>query len=266
MNKEQKSIGECTYCKKTFAKQGIYRHLKTHLQKKALDSKPGKSFLLKVEPNPDYWNKNVYFLALWIDGDTEMDDLDTFLRKIWLECCGHLSAFTDLNRRKLSRGGSMWDFFEAQELLEAGKTEEYEDLMEQAKGEIPMGRKIKNAVFNGMKIEYKYDFGSSTNLLITVMDEYPCKADEPIVILSRNEPLGVKCDICATHFAVEICTAHDWEEPSQFCEKCAKKHVKTCADFADYAAMPIVNSPRMGVCDYRGGTIDLKRDGALKVI
>lgn len=45
-----------------------------------------------------------------------------------------------------------------------------------------------------------------------------------------------------------------------FCKKCAKQHVKTCSDFADYAAMPVVNSPRMGVCAYDGGSIDKKRD------
>jgi hypothetical protein len=47
-----------------------------------------------------------------------------------------------------------------------------------------------------------------------------------------------------------------------FCEKCAKKHAKECEDFADgYAVMPVVNSPRMGVCAYEGGCIDTERDG-----
>jgi hypothetical protein len=47
-----------------------------------------------------------------------------------------------------------------------------------------------------------------------------------------------------------------------FCEKCAKKHAKECEDFADgYTVMPVVNSPRMGVCAYEGGCIDTERDG-----
>ena len=33
-----------------------------------------------------------------------------------------------------------------------------------------------------------------------------------------------------------------------------------CSDFDDYASMPVVNSPRMGVCGYEGGSIDLERD------
>jgi hypothetical protein len=40
---------------------------------------------------------------------------------------------------------------------------------------------------------------------------------------------------------------------------------KKCSDFDDYAAMPIVNSPRAGVCGYTGGTIDKERDGAYKM-
>lgn len=52
----------------------------------------------------------------------------------------------------------------------------------------------------------------------------------------------------------------DSEEDS-FCEKCAEKHGKKCDDFADYAGMPVVNSPRCGVCGYEGGIIDLERDG-----
>jgi hypothetical protein len=53
---------------------------------------------------------------------------------------------------------------------------------------------------------------------------------------------------------------HRYDAENTFCAKCAKKHAKTCVDFDDYAAMPIVNSPRMGVCGYEGGTIDKKRD------
>ncbi|MDR0835444.1 MAG: hypothetical protein LBN11_02540, partial [Tannerella sp.] len=55
---------------------------------------------------------------------------------------------------------------------------------------------------------------------------------------------------------------HDWEEDGLFCDKCGKKHAKTCPDFEEYAALPVVNSPRMGMCAYEGGSIDIERDGA----
>jgi hypothetical protein len=52
-----------------------------------------------------------------------------------------------------------------------------------------------------------------------------------------------------------------YDDNAEFCDKCAEKHAKKCEDFADYASMPVVNSPRMGVCGYEGGSIDTERDG-----
>lgn len=37
--------------------------------------------------DPQYW------LHLDVAGNAQLEDLDQFLRDIWLECCGHLSAF-----------------------------------------------------------------------------------------------------------------------------------------------------------------------------
>ncbi|MDR1544508.1 MAG: hypothetical protein LBS50_08930 [Prevotellaceae bacterium] len=124
-----------------------------------------------------------------------------------------------------------------------------------------MSRKTDKVFYKGLKLEYEYDFGSSTELLLTVVEEYPVKADEKIVLLSRNEPLEWLCDTCQKEPATQICTVHDWGNESQFCDKCAEKHAKKCKDFEEYAAMPIVNSPRMGVCGYTGGSIDIERDG-----
>ena len=253
-----KSEGKCLFCGKTFSKAGINRHLKTHLEDKFLENKTGTSFLLKIETNSRY-GVSPYFLSLWVNGETTMGKIDDFLREIWLECCGHLSAFRDPKRRQ--QGGGMWDFFEAQDLLEKGKIKEYEKLMEESAGEIPMSRKAKDVFYQDSKLEYKYDFGSTTELLITTLAQYPFKADKAIVLLSRNEPLKILCDTCKKAPATQLCTVHDWNEDSLFCEKCAKKHAKECEDFEDYAAMPVVNSPRMGVCAYEGGIIDVERDG-----
>jgi hypothetical protein len=71
------------------------------------------------------------------------------------------------------------------------------------------------------------------------------------------------CDECEKEIATQICIVHTWNGDGFFCNKCAKKHAKECSDFEDYAAMPIVNSPRMGVCAYNGGRIDTERDGVL---
>lgn len=171
-----------------------------------------------------------------------------------------MSSFTNPKNQEKARRG-MWDLFEAQDLLAKGKTKEYEKMMEEANGEIPKGRKVKAALTRNMKMDYEYDFGSTTSLQLTVVEEYPAKADKDIVLLSRNEPLELLCETCGKEPATQICSVCVDYEKNAFCKKCAKQHAKTCSDFADYAAMPVVNSPRMGVCGYEGGTIDTKRDG-----
>lgn len=173
----------------------------------------------------------------------------------------HPSAFRNPKNRRET--GGVWDYFEAMRLLEQGKIKQYEKLME-AVGEIPKSRKAEKVFVNGLKLEYKYDFGSSTNLLLTVVDKYPCRADEGIVLLSRNETLEWLCETCKKVPAKQICTVHNWDEYSRFCNKCAKKHAKTCEDFEDCADMPVVNSPRMGFCAYEGSVIDMERDRVFK--
>ncbi len=166
------------------------------------------------------WGTTPYFLSLWVDGDTTMKTIDKFLRDIWLECCGHLSKF---------HGAAMT-------------------------------KKAKDVFEKGLQLGYEYDFGTTTALTLTVVGEYPIKADKKIVLLSRNEPLEIMCSMCKKVPATQICSVCSYEEDAEFCDSCAKKHAKKCEDF-EYAGLPIVNSPRMGVCAYEGGTIDTERDG-----
>ena len=254
-----KSEGKCVFCDKAFSKGGINRHLQKHLEEKSLQNKPGKSFLLKIESDPR-WGAAPYFLSLWIDGETTMDTLDDFLRKIWLECCGHMSAFVNPDNARRHTG--MFDMMDAYDLLDQGRVKEYEKAMEELKGEVPLSRKAKKVFYKDLKLQYQYDFGSTTQLQVTVVGEYPIKADQKIVLLSRNEPLGLKCEQCEKNTAVVLCSVcFGYEDEGLFCPTCAKKHAKTCEDFRAYSAMPVVNSPRMGVCAYVGGEIDIERDG-----
>ena len=252
------SAGKCLYCNQEVKKAAITKHLDKHLAEKTGTGKAGKSFLIKIEPDTT-WGATPYFLQLWIDGETNMKEVDLFLRQIWLECCGHMSAFR--NPKLRNNGGGMWDFFEAENLIAKGKTKEYEKLMEESNGEVPKSRKAKDALHKDLKLEYEYDFGSTTVLQITAAAEYSIRADNKIVLLSRNEPPEILCETCGVKPAVKICSVCMGQDESAFCNECAKKHRKTCSDFKEYAAMPVVNSHRMGVCAYEGGTIDTKRDG-----
>jgi len=261
MQEKLKSEGVCLFCDKTFAKAGINRHLATHLKEK--ENAAGLSFLVKVEQNPR-WGKSPYFLSLWVDGEAKMKDIDMFFRDIWLECCGHMSAFRNPKHKR--SGFGMLDSMDAYEYLEQGNVAKYEKMMEEINGEVPMSKKAKDALYKELVLDYEYDFGSSTELTVTVVEEYPYKADKKIVLLSRNEPLEIICSMCKKVPATQICTVcGDFEYDAFFCDKCAKKHANKCEDFADYASMPIVNSPRMGVCGYNGGAIDTERDGVYKI-
>src|SRR5579863_2361800 len=88
-------IGTCYFCQEKFSKQSMTQHLKACKQRKAsfsVSSGEEKTnlFHLVVEGTyaPDYW------MHLEMPADLKLDDLDMFLRKTWVECCGHLSAFT----------------------------------------------------------------------------------------------------------------------------------------------------------------------------
>jgi hypothetical protein len=145
------------------------------------------------------------------------------------------------------------------------RDEEDEDFgYEKPDNEVPIAFKVSKVFEKGKKLDYQYDFGSTTYLAIEVKEEFAMPAQNSIVLLSRNEPLKIMCCDCGTSPATAICATHIHLPEGKgyfFCEKCAKKHGKKCEDFADYARLEVVNSPRMGVCAYEGGAVDTERDG-----
>jgi hypothetical protein len=272
MKEIMKSEGKCYFCGKMFAKSGINRHLNGHLNDIAKTGEAGSSFLVKVGTSKR-WGATPYFLSLWVDGDTKLETIDAFLRAIWLECCGHMSAVMDptFDGRKVDISDVVNQYYddETNEEGEDDKDDEgddddgdfFGDLWDDYEEDIPMGLQAGKLFTKGFALNYEYDFGSSTNLTLEVVSEYPIKAEKDIVLLSRNEPLSMICSSCGKAAATQICMACIYDEASYFCDKCARKHAKKCEEFDDYASMPIVNSPRMGVCGYTGGTIDIERDG-----
>jgi hypothetical protein len=252
MSEKITSQGRCVFCNKFFAKSSLVRHLTAHIEEKMKGGSPGKSFQIKIETAPR-WGGSGYFLNIWVDGNTTFGRIDTFLRQIWLECCDHLSAFQLPRKRNVSPINFLQEITKGKHWIG----------MESEFGEIPMSMKVKDILHKDLKLDYDYDFGSTTELQLTIVAEYATKADQPLVLLSRNEPLGQMCEACGKKPATQMCSVCVYNAKSMFCETCAKKHAKTCSDFDDYAAMRVVNSPRMGVCAYEGGSIDTERDGML---
>ncbi len=221
MDQELKSEGKCLFCNQSFSQKEIGKHLASHfvkMEKEDSNNKPEMYCHILVEAD-------AMFLHLLVKGNATMENIDLFLREIWLECCGHMSEFN------------------------------HKDI------KIPMTRKVEDVLANKEKISHDYDFGDTTTVWLKGIKNYKLKLKDSIVLLSRNEPLKLVCAKCSKGPAISICVACQWDF---YCKSCASKHKKECADFDDYANMPIVNSPRLGVCGYMGGSIDLERDGVYK--
>lgn len=229
-----KSEGKCVFCQKMYSKRGLGRHLATHLEQAAADTeRRGTALHLKVDAGE-------MFLHLLVNGTTRLSEIDGFLRGIWMECCGHMSSF-EIKGNRSGGGGGFMDGDEDFGLKKSSRAAE---------------------VFTrGTTVQYDYDFGSTTRVELSLVNAYPFAPEESLRLLTRNEPLPIRCHLCKKQPAVTICSVHMWDGACMFCEKCADKHAKKCEDFADYAAMDVVNSPRMGICAYEGGTIDRERDG-----
>jgi hypothetical protein len=224
MEQELQSFGKCLFCEQKLKQAEIGKHLTTHLAEIEVKEKA------KVKKNYHHIviEAGEMFLHILVDGNAKMKALDNFLRKIWLECCGHLSNFGHKNY-KISLSNTVSDIF------------------------MPK-----------VKIYHNYDYGSTTRIELKSVKTYLIPLKESLILLSRNEPLKLMCGTCKKQPAVSLCSVCIQDQFAFFCENCAEKHQEVCSDFENYANMPVVNSPRMGVCGYEGGTIDKGRDGAYK--
>lgn len=94
MAQRKQSKGTCAYCGKELSKGGITKHLTTCPQRQEAianaEKKKGNSELLYHLRVQDAY-RSEYWLDLEMRGSKTLQDLDTYLRSIWLECCGHMS-------------------------------------------------------------------------------------------------------------------------------------------------------------------------------
>ena len=117
-----------------------------------------------------YMNKHLSFceerMKKWAEETATLKDVDQFLRDIWLECCGHLSAF--------EIEGISYDVAPQDDFFWGPPSKS-------------MNYKLKTVLEKGMTFGYECDFGSTTELMITVVN-YRVRAarKEKIIILSRN--------------------------------------------------------------------------------
>lgn len=99
----------------------------------------------------------------------------------------------------------------------------------------------------GLKFSYEYDFGSTTNLSFRVVAELPgLPKKRSFALFARNEPPLIPCGQCSKP-ATQVCAEHVYEDAGWLCDACAAEH-----ECGEDMLMPIINSPRTGVCGYVG--------------
>jgi hypothetical protein len=221
MAEKERSRGACAYCGREFTRGGMARHLGACEKRKeavaAADGGKGATGTQLHLQVRDSWSGD-YWLSLEVDGAATLKHLDDYLRAIWLECCGHLSRF--------SSGG--W------------------------RSQIGMTRKV-GAVFRpGVELTHVYDFGDSTVTLVKAVDERAGKrtGKHAIALMARNAAPTIACQECGAP-ATRLCTGCRYEddEPGTLCDAHAESHPHE----DDYGEpMPLVNSPRTGMCGYAG--------------
>lgn len=221
MAQQKQSRGKCAFCGKEMAKGGLSKHLATCQERKeainAANQKSGQPQQLYHLQVQDAYLRD-FWLHLEMNGSATLKDLDKYLRAIWLECCGHLSQF--------SVGG--W-----------------------GGSEIAKSRRIAQVFDPGVELTHIYDFGTSSETLIKAVGAREGKplTKHPIFLMARNDPPEVYCIECdqpAKWLCMEC--LYELEEPGTLCDKHAKTH-----PHEDYGEpVPLVNSPRVGMCGYVG--------------
>jgi hypothetical protein len=207
---KKSSFGICQACGARKGKAAMFAHLRDCMpaQVGAGSSRvPDPLLLLRAEARsfPTFW------LDVAVKQEGKLKDIDRFLRRIWLECCGHISEFSTGTYHTVS-----------------------------------MNTKVSEAFARGDRLRYVYDFGSSTELVVRLLDVVNAPSKGTVRLAARNEPPTWPCDACGTA-ATAVCTQCLYEGKGFCCSAHVSSH-----DCGEDMLLPVVNSPRMGVCGYTG--------------
>jgi hypothetical protein len=202
------SIGKCNNCGIKLEKNEMINHIQKCAKTTDNQGVEGLIIQLLIEADkmPEYW--------LLVEGINKatFQQLDSCLRKIWLECCDHLSRFYEM-RNQISKQTTFVDYFTKP----------------------------------GITFKYKYDFKSTTALMGKSIYLRKGSIGKNIRLLAQNLPLVLNCSECNKP-AVIVCPYCIDVKPTLFCAYHAEKH--RCSSKETF--LPVVNSPRMGICKYIG--------------
>lgn len=221
MPRGKQTKGQCVYCGEAKIKSQMTKHLATCQKRQETimrtESKrgiPENLYHLRIQ---DTWGGE-FWLDLEMRGSATLKDLDTYLRAIWLECCGHLSQFSI----------NVWQG-----------------------AEVAKRRRADEVFRPGVELMHIYDFGTSSETRIRVVEARQGKptTSHPIALMARNvmpESFCIECQQPATWLCME-CLIED-EVWGALCNE----HVATHPHHNYGEPAALVNSPRLGLCGYRG--------------
>ena len=224
MSRNPESRGTCLFCGETIVKRSGLKHLQKCPGRmeaiQAADSSPRAEETL--------WHLRVqgadakeYWLDLEMVGSASLDKLDKYLRAIWLECCGHLSKFT------IGGWGGM---------------------------EIGKARKADSIFETGLVLRHLYDYGTTSETDIQVVGFRTGRplTKHPIHLMARNnqpEALCQECDQPAGWLCIQC--LYEGDRTGYLCDRHVEDH-----PHEEYGEpMPLVNSPRTGMCGYEGPAV-----------
>ncbi len=226
-----RSTGVCLMCGRTVGRASMARHVEAHLTEGAGPAAKGTR-PRKTPPNGfhisvDCPDAPAFWLHLDAPARATLADLDACLRRTWLECCGHMSAF---EIRGVRYETEPWE----SNLPVKG--------MESALGEV---------LAPGLAFTHEYDFGTPTVLRLRVVSMRTAGRRRRggwrnIKPLARNDPPRPVCSACGAA-ATRVCPQCAFDGDPWLCDGCAPDH-----ECGEEMLLPFVNSPRCGVCGYTG--------------
>ena len=171
-----------------------------------------------------------YWLYVRVRKTATLRDVDDLIRRTWVECCGHMSLF---------RAGDVSYMVGDDDDGPNTKT---------------MEENAAAVIGKSGHIFYEYDFGTTTGLVVKPAGM--CSAagmKRPAEVVARNGKLKLDCGTCGKAPAALVCTECVWGDQSPLlCRKCSKKHGHEDEPPDPSVYLPVVNSPRMGMCAYAG--------------
>ena len=218
-------LGICELCKERASKAAMPKHLAACAPKHDLrKGTPCELFQLRVEGR----GTAMFWIDVEVKSESPLRRLDDLLRRVWLECCGHMSAF--------EIGGLRYSVVVDNE-FGPGRNER------------SMSAKVSQVLTSpGQRLSYEYDFGSTTPLTLRFSGARRGTIGRAAArLLARNEPRLWLCAACGAP-ATLICPFCIDEGNPFVCPRHAREH--PCGE--DESFLPVVNSPRMGVCGYTG--------------